>query len=344
MNAQNFNPPVAQDMANANAMAALTQPVNAFAQPVNQIAPVAETYAAVMASQAEANVKARYAMALSRPRDLDVVRQRMLKDAMRPSFANCAIYHKPIGKGVEGPSIRFVEAALRAMGNTYIETAVTFDDLEKRIVRVSVTDLETNTYYNQDVTVQKTVERTSLKPGEKAISQRKNSYGKITYTVPATDDDILNKTNALISKAVRTLGLRLVPGDLVDEALWYVRETMRRQDAQDPDAAKRNIIDAFAQLGITVDALKEYLGHSLDIVAPAEIGELRKIFSTLRDGETSWKAIMDQRNEEIVARAKEKAEAEKAAKATKPKAEAEPAKATAEKAPAENATEEKAAK
>ena len=320
MNAQNFNPPVAQDMANANAMAALTQPVNAFAQPVNQIAPVAETYAAVMASQAEANVKARYAMALSRPRDLDVVRQRMLKDAMRPSFANCAIYHKPIGKGVEGPSIRFVEAALRAMGNTYIETAVTFDDLEKRIVRVSVTDLETNTYYNQDVTVQKTVERTSLKPGEKAISQRKNSYGKITYTVPATDDDILNKTNALISKAVRTLGLRLVPGDLVDEALWYVRETMRRQDAQDPDAAKRNIIDAFAQLGITVDALKEYLGHSLDIVAPAEIGELRKIFSTLRDGETSWKAIMDQRNEEMVAKAKEKAEAEKAANATAAKA------------------------
>lgn len=337
MNAQNFNPPVAQDMANANAMAALTQPVN-------QIAPVAETYAAVMASQAEANVKARYAMALSRPRDLDVVRQRMLKDAMRPSFAACAIYHKPIGKGVEGPSIRFVEAALRAMGNTYIETAVTFDDLEKRIVRVSVTDLETNTYYNQDVTVQKTVERTSLKPGEKAISQRMNSYGKITYTVPATDDDILNKTNALISKAVRTLGLRLVPGDLVDEALWYVRETMKRQDAQDPDAAKRNIIDAFAQLGITVDALKEYLGHSLDIVAPAEIGELRKIFSTLRDGETSWKAIMDQRNEEMVAKAKEKAEAEKAAKATKAKAEAEPAKATAEKAPAENATEEKAAK
>ena len=333
MNAQNFNPPVAQDMANANAMAALTQPVNAFAQPVNQIAPVAETYAAVMASQAEANVKARYAMAISRPRDLDVVRQRMLKDAMRPSFANCAIYHKPIGKGVEGPSIRFVEAALRAMGNTYIETAVTFDDLEKRIVRVSVTDLESNTYYNQEVTVQKTVERLNLKQGEKAISQRLNSNGKITYTVPATDDDILNKTNALISKAVRTLGLRLVPGDLVDEALWYVRETMRRQYAQDPDAAKRNIIDAFAQLGITVDALKEYLGHTLDIVAPAEIGELRKIYSTLRDGETTWKAIMDQRNEEIVAKAKEKA-----------KAEAEPAKATAEKATAENATEEKAAK
>lgn len=340
MNAQNFNPPVAQDMAPATAAI----PMNAFSQPVNKIAPVAETYAAVMASQAEANVKARYAMALSRPRDLDVVRQRMLKDAMRPSFANCAIYHKPIGKGVEGPSIRFVEAALRAMGNTYIETAVTFDDLEKRIVRVSVTDLETNTYYNQDVTVQKTVERTSLKPGEKAISQRMNSYGKITYTVPATDDDILNKTNALISKAVRTLGLRLVPGDLVDEALWYVRETMKRQDAQDPDAAKRNIIDAFAQLGITVDALKEYLGHSLDIVAPAEIGELRKIFSTLRDGETTWKAIMDQRNEEMIAKAKEKAEAEKAAKATKAKAETEPAKATAEKAPAENATEEKAAK
>jgi hypothetical protein len=291
-------------MAPATAMAALTQSVN-------QIAPVAETYAAVMASQAEANVKARYAMALSRPRDLDVVRQRMLKDAMRPSFANCAIYHKPVGKGVEGPSIRFVEAALRAMGNTYVETAVTFDDAEKRIVRVSVTDLESNTYYNQDVTVNKTVERSSVKPGEKVISQRLNSYGKPTYTVPATDDDILNKTNALISKAVRTLGLRLVPGDLVDEALWYVRETMKKQDAQDPDRAKRQIIDAFAKLGITVDALKDYLGHTLDIVDPAEIAELRNIFSSLRDGETTWKSVMDAKNEERAEVAKAKAKAKK---------------------------------
>lgn len=316
MNAQNFNPPVAQDMAPATAMAALTQPVN-------QIAPVAETYAAVMASQAEANVKARYAMALSRPRDLDVVRQRMLKDAMRPSFANCAIYHKPVGKGVEGPSIRFVEAALRAMGNTYVETAVTFDDAEKRIVRVSVTDLESNTYYNQDVTVNKTVERSSVKPGEKVISQRLNSYGKPTYTVPATDDDILNKTNALISKAVRTLGLRLVPGDLVDEALWYVRETMKKQDAQDPDRAKRQIIDAFAQLGITVDALKDYLGHTLDIVAPAEIAELRNIFSSLRDGETTWKSVMDAKNEERAEVAKAKAKAKKEPAAKNPETETE---------------------
>lgn len=141
--------------------------------PVN----TSETYSGVMSAQVEASVKARYSMAIMRPRDFDAVRERILKDARRPSFAACAIYHKPVGNGIEGPSIRFVEAALRAMGNIFTETVVTYDDAEKRIVRVSVTDLETNTYYNQDVTIQKTVERNSVKPGETFISQRLNSRG-----------------------------------------------------------------------------------------------------------------------------------------------------------------------
>ena len=64
-----------------------------------------ENAALAMAAQQKA-VEARYKMALARPRDLDAVRQNMLKDARRPSFASVAIYHKPIGKGVEGPSIR----------------------------------------------------------------------------------------------------------------------------------------------------------------------------------------------------------------------------------------------
>ena len=74
-----------------------------------------ENAAIAMAAKQKAVVEARYKMALARPRDIDKVRQNMLKDAKRPNFAAVAIYHKPIGKGVEGPSIRFVEAAIRNM-------------------------------------------------------------------------------------------------------------------------------------------------------------------------------------------------------------------------------------
>lgn len=287
----------------------------------NQMMPVAamsasENNAIAMAAQQKAMVEARYKMALARPRDIDKVRQNMLKDAKRPNFAAVAIYHKPIGKGVEGPSIRFVEAAIRNMTNILTETSTVSEDDERRVIRVAVSDLETNTYFSQDVTVTKTVERSKLPQGEKAIRMRTNSKGQPVFILHGTDDDILNKQNALISKAVRTLGLRLIPGDLVDEAIFYVRQTMATQDAQNPDAAKNRIIDAFAMIGVGVENLKDYLGHELSGITPNELQTLRALYSAIKDGETSWKAVMDDKAEkdaEAARNAKKGATAQKTA-------------------------------
>lgn len=291
-----------------NVPATFNTPATTEQQMMPAAAPSAsESAAFAMAAQQKAIVEARYKMALARPRDLDMVRQAMLKDARRPSFANVAIYHKPVGKGIEGPSIRFVEAAIRNMTNILTETATVSEDDERRVIRVAVSDLETNTYFSQDVTVTKTVERNKLPQGEKPIRIRTNSKGQPVFILHGTDDDILNKQNALISKAVRTLGLRLIPGDLVDEALWYVRQTMQKQDAADPDAAKNRLIDAFAQLGVAVESLKDYVGHELSALDPNELQTLRAIYSAIKDGETSWKAVMDDK-------AEKDAEAKQAAK------------------------------
>ena len=274
----------------------------AIINPTESALPVAaqsasESAALAMAAQQKAVVEARYKMALARPRDLDLVRQKMLKDASRPSFATVAIYHKPVGNGIEGPSIRFVESAIRNMTNILTETSTVSEDDERRVIRVAVSDLETNTYFSQDVTVTKTVERRKLPQGEKPIRVRTNNNGQPIYILHATDDEILNKQNALISKAVRTLGLRLIPGDLVDEALWEIKKTMAQQDRQDPDAAKHRIIDAFAQLGVSVEALKEFVGHELSALTPNEIQLLRTTYTSIKDGETSWKAVMDDKAE-----------------------------------------------
>lgn len=141
------------------------------------------------------------------------------------------------------------------------------------------------------------------------------------HILHGTDDDILNKQNSLISKAVRTLGLRLIPGDLVDEALYYVRQTMAKQDAADPDAAKNRIIDAFAQLGVPVEALKDFLGHELSSIDPTELQLLRSTYSAIKDGETTWKAVMDDKAEreaeaKASASAARKSDAKKAEPAT----------------------------
>ena len=293
-----------------------------------------ESAAIAMATQQKAIVEARYKMALARPRDLDLVRQKMLKDASRPSFATVAIYHKPVGNGIEGPSIRFVESAIRNMTNILTETSTVSEDDERRVIRVAVSDLETNTYFSQDVTVTKTVERRKLPQGEKPIRVRANSNGQPIYILHATDDEILNKQNALISKAVRTLGLRLIPGDLVDEAIWEIKKTMAQQDRQDPDAAKHRIIDAFAQLGVSVEALKEFVGHELSALTPNEIQLLRTTYTSIKDGETSWKAVMDDKAEKD-ANAKEK-QKQAAAPTSAKKAEQKKAETVTEKAQPRN--------
>lgn len=252
----------------------------------------AETAASAVAAQATAIVQARQIMALKRPRDWDEVRSRLLKECKRPGFADVARYRKPIGKGVEGPSIRFAEAAIRCMTNVVASTTTVFDDAQKRIVRVSVTDLESNVPYETDVVIEKTVERSKLSDGQTPLSVRVNSSGKKTYLVAATEDDLLNKQNALISKALRTNGLRLLPGDIFDDCMQQVFRTMDDRDAQDPDAARKKLVDAFAEVGVMPSSLKEYLGHDIATVGPAELKELRGVYTSVRDGEATWPDVL----------------------------------------------------
>lgn len=267
----------------------------------NAIVPTGiETASSAVAAQAKAMIEARYIMAIRRPRDMDVVRERMLKECKRPSFAAVARYQKPIGrdqsKWPTGPSIRFAESAIRNMTNITVEVMTVYDDREKRIVRVTVTDLEANVPYFQDVTITKTIERRNAKDGDTVLRTRTNSYGDTLYILEATDDDIINKQQALISKAMRTIGLRLIPGDIVDECMEAVIETQRNADAQDPDAAKRRLFDAFGQLGVHANQLKEYLGHDASTLSPKEMADLRALYASIRDGEATWRDVMENKD------------------------------------------------
>lgn len=255
-----------------------------------------ETSAMVLAAQVKALVEARYVVAMKRPRDIDTVRARIIKECQRPGFAQVAMYSKPVGGSkITGPSIRFAEAAIRCMTNIVIDTPAVYDDNEKRIVRVSVTDLEANVSYTQDVTVQKTVERKSKKDTDVVLSTRRNSQGAIVYVIEATDDDIQNKQNALISKAIRTLALRIVPGDIIEECMAIVMDTQRSKDAKDPDGEKYKLFDAFGAIGVTVDQIKEYLGNDATTLQPKELADLRGIYTAIKDGEATWRDAMETR-------------------------------------------------
>ncbi|HVZ88050.1 MAG TPA: hypothetical protein VHG72_13850 [Polyangia bacterium] len=257
----------------------------------------AETASTAMAAQATAAVQARHVVALKQPRDLLAVRARLLRDCARPAFADAAIYHKPVGDGIEGPSIRLAEAAARAMTNIYSSVMAIYDDPKKRIIRVTATDLESNLTFDKDVTVPKTMERSKLKQGQTPLKVRFNSKGNPVYLVEAeTDDDILNTENALASKALRVCLLRLIPGDILDEAINEAQATLSKGIKDDPDKALKQMCDTFElQLGIVPAQLAEYLGHPMDKTTIPEIAVMRKLFAALKDGETTWAEVMESR-------------------------------------------------
>jgi hypothetical protein len=249
----------------------------------------------VLAAQARAAVEARYIMAMRNPRDWDKVRQDLLRECKIPAFANnkSVWYSKPRSGGKdEGFGIRFVEAALRCMRNTLTEQTTLDENETRELLRVTVTDVETNNTFPSDVRVVKTVERSRPMDDGSYISYRTNSNNKKTYTVPASEEDLFTKRGALVSKAIRTVGLRLIPFWLLEEAKEVIMQTRLNDAAQDPDAAMKALVDAFFGIGVGADQITAYLGHPVANSTPKEIVTLREIFVAVRAGDMTWSDVM----------------------------------------------------
>ncbi len=253
-----------------------------------------ESMAMVLAKQSQAEIQARYVMARTNPRDWDQVREKLLKACKRPRFAETARKRMPVGdQQIDYLTIRFVEAALRYAGNIATTAVATFEDDNQRKVRVTVEDLENIMSYSTTLTVGKTVERRSHKKTDIVLGQRETSRGHTVYILEATPEEINRKQNAEISKAISTLGKKLIEGDILEECEDQIKATVKTADAKDPDAAKRRIFDSFAEIGVMVEQIKKYLGHEAQTLNPKELDDLRALYQAIRDGDTSWKEIMD---------------------------------------------------
>lgn len=257
-----------------------------------------ETHTSALAAASKAAVEAKYTMALVRPRSVDNARVKTLQACARPKFAEAAKWSKPQGnKRIEGPSIRLAEELARNFGNIDITSTTLVDDPTKRIIQVEAKDLESNLTVGHPITIAKTVERRDH-GGRLVLGERLNSGGDKVYIVEATEDELLNKINAQTSKAIRVLVLRLIPGDIVEEALAACAKTIKDRVTADPGAAKKALVDAFAAVGVMPKDLEGYLGHDLAQLQPAEVEDLRAVYSAVRDGDAKWSDFANQRGTE----------------------------------------------
>lgn len=256
---------------------------------------VGAAQAIAMAQKEKSLMEARMSIARERPRDWMMVRQKLLAECQRPGFADAAIYSKPVGgQEIEGMSIRFAEACIRTAGNIRTTTEVVEDGGKTITYRVTVLDLEGGSSFDEEFTLSKTVERSSVGEGRVLMGERTNSRGKKTYLLMATEDELANKKGAAASKLIRNCVLRLMPGDIVDECRAVCERTIANRDAKNPALARNSLLDAFAALGILPKQVADYLGkESAELITPVEVTKMRPIYAALKDGETTWQAVME---------------------------------------------------
>lgn len=241
-----------------------------------------------LTAKATADINARWMIAMHRPRDINNVRVALLHECRRPGFAQSAIYAVPRGNStIKGLSIRFAEAAMMTMGNIGCEAQTLYDSESERVVRVTVTDFESNSMWSRDLTISKTKLVKQEPKSGRSLGTRLNSYGEMNWIVNATDDDVTTKEASAISKASRTGILRLIPAWLKAEAQELCTRVQTDRAAQDPDAERRKVFDAFASLNVKPTWLADWLGHQLDQATPAEIVDLQQLYRAIRDGNTT---------------------------------------------------------
>jgi hypothetical protein len=251
-----------------------------------------ELAATASAAMAKAEIESAYVMAMKRPRNWMNVRAQILAACERPVFAEKAEYQKPMGGSkINGPSIRFAETVIQAAGNIKTSATVIYDDENIRKVHVQVIDLENNISYGKEITLAKTVERKQLKQGQEPIATRLNSYGQMVYIVPATEDELLVKQAAQESKIIRTCGLRMIPQDIVEEAMEVARATRKKNI--DPKAETNKILDAFAKMGVKPSDVSSYLKKPIEQIVAADIDDLRQIYTAIKDGDARWADFLE---------------------------------------------------
>jgi cellobiose-specific phosphotransferase system component IIB len=283
-------------------------PLTASGATGRDLVPIHETATAAAAAQAKAEVEAAYVIAAHHPRDWMQVRERLLRECERPRFCEGAKYSLPrrsfdrdtrqwVTSEIVGPTVRFAEAALRAMTNVRVSLVVLYDDAEKRVCRLTVVDLEVNTPNSAEFVVAKTVERRALRKGETALRERVGSDGDTVYVCATSESDVAQKQNAAAAKARRNLILQAMPGDIMEEALDRVDAVLLDDHAKDPEAAARKLLDGFRRLGVQAADIAEYLGHSADRITPSEFTALRDLGVAIRDGQTTWADAMETRQD-----------------------------------------------
>lgn len=224
------------------------------------------------------------------PRNEDSAFGALMKSCGSSSFAEEAIYKFPRGGKpncahdwdwsmerckrcaatlINGPSVNIAREAARTWGNIRSGLRIIADTDESRLIEGWAWDLETNRQVSAQTQFAKLIKRKSgwITPNERDLRELTNRHGSIL---------------------VRNCLLELMPKHLIRDAMDACIKTLTTEAAKDPEAQKKKLIIAFSEIGVSVEALEKFLGHELSACSPSEYGQLRQIYRSIVDGNTTW--------------------------------------------------------
>ncbi len=213
-----------------------------------------------------AEVQAAMVIAKRFPRDPIAATDRILNACTRPTLARGALYsYARGGTDVTGPSIRLAEALAQAWGNVQFGVR----ELEQRngesTVEAYAWDLETNT---RQVKVFQVGHVLHTKSGTRRLTDPRDIY-----------EMVANQG----ARRLRACILGVIPGDVIEAAVKQCEATLHADADTSPEGI-RNLLEAFTPMGVTREQIEARIQRRIDSIQPAQVAQLRKIYTSLRDG------------------------------------------------------------
>jgi len=234
-----------------------------------------------LAANAEARVvsevKAQVLMARQFPRDPGLATENILRECMRPTLADAAVYTFPRGKEtVTGPSIRLAEVLARNWGNSTFGMEVLerkkVNGIGRSVIRAFAWDLETNTYISRQFEVE---HWRATRNGGYAITE---------------DRDIYELEANMGSRRMRACILQMIPGDVTAVAVAACRKTassgLSEKMADPKERAKliAGTVKVYERIGVTMADLEEYLNARQEDWTADQMLRLKELKNGIDDG------------------------------------------------------------
>lgn len=222
---------------------------------------------AIESERAIAEAQGKLVIAKRFPRDQARAYSAIIDACKRPGLAEEACYSFPRGgQTVSGPSIRLAEMLAANWGN--IDYGIRELSRKEGVSEMEAYcwDLETNTMSSQKFTV-------------RHIRDTRGGGVKLT-----DERDIYELTANMGGRRLRARILAIIPADLVQAAVDECSKTMAGGAELPIGDRIRNMVTAFKTLGVQAALIEKRVGHGLDSMTGEELGDLRKIHNSIRDG------------------------------------------------------------